>query len=76
MSALIYCNTDIVTGVNFEPRCSSGWVQIDATQTELLLQGGYDSEAFNTAFMGVLSLWTAGLAVGLIVGQIRKLKRG
>ncbi len=75
MSSLIYCNGDVKTGKRL-PECKSGWKQIDASQTELLLEGGFDSNAFQTGFSGVLFLWASGLAIGLIIGQVRKLKRG
>jgi hypothetical protein len=56
-------------------RCSD-WSVIDATQTEMLINGGFSQEAFLIGFSGVLTLWAAGLGAGLIVGVIRKLKNG
>ncbi len=52
-------------------RCSE-WVEIDATQTQLLVSGGFDQDAFEVAFGGVLTLWVAGLSIGLIISIIRK----
>jgi hypothetical protein len=41
---------------------------------ELLLAGGFDPEVAMYGFFGVMSLWAAGLAVGLIINQLRKLR--
>ena len=35
----------------------------------------FDPEAFALGFGGMLTLWVAGLTVGLILAQLRKLKR-
>lgn len=76
MANLISCDGALTTGESGEPLCSVAWVQIDSTQTELLVSGGFDTDAFMLAFNGVFLLWAIGLSVGLIVGIIRKTKKG
>jgi len=44
------------------------------SQLTLLLNGGFSIEAAQTGFFGVISLWIAGITVGLIIAQIRKLR--
>lgn len=43
-------------------------------QIDLLLNGGFDPQSFGIGFMGVLSLFAIGLATGIIVSQMRKLR--
>lgn len=43
-------------------------------QISLLLNGGFSIEAAEIGFLGVMSLWVAGVTVGLIISQIRKLR--
>jgi hypothetical protein len=45
-----------------------------APMLELLLAGGFDEEVAMLGFFGVVSLWVAGLSVGLIINLIRKLR--
>ena len=40
----------------------------------LILNGGIDLDMVETGFLGVMSLWVAGLTVGIILSQIRKLR--
>jgi hypothetical protein len=63
-----------VQGCNVETSpCPDGQGFVfDSTQIELLLNGGWNQDAFNLAFMGVLSLWVTGLTVGIIIAQVRK----
>ncbi|WP_339487823.1 hypothetical protein [Pseudomonas sp. EL_65y_Pfl2_R95] len=46
-----------------------------ADQLDLLLQGGFSPELFRIGFLGTLSLFVAGFGVGLVISQLRKLKR-
>ncbi|WP_146139999.1 hypothetical protein [Marinobacterium halophilum] len=41
---------------------------------DLLLNGGFDRDSFGLGFVGFLSLFAIGLATGLVVSQIRKLR--
>jgi len=40
----------------------------------LLLNGGFDAESFGIGFGGIISLWITGLAIGMIISQVRKVK--
>ena len=42
--------------------------------TDLLVNGGFSPELTQSGFIGVMSLWVAGLVVGLIIAQLRKLR--
>lgn len=44
-------------------------------QLDLLIQGGFDPELFQIGFIGTLTLFAIGFGVGLIISQLRKLKR-
>ncbi|NQD92914.1 hypothetical protein HP532_09660 [Pseudomonas sp. CrR25] len=44
-------------------------------QIDLLLQGGFSSELFRIGFLGTLSLFAVGFGIGLVISQLRKLKR-
>ena len=46
------------------------------SQLELLLQGGFSPELFQLGFLGTVLLFATGFGVGLIIAQLRKLKRG
>lgn len=46
----------------------------DSTGAELFLSGGVDYEVIQVGFMGVLSLFIAGLTIGLILRQIKQLR--
>jgi hypothetical protein len=41
---------------------------------DLLIQGGFDPDVALTGFFGVISLWGIGIAVGLIISMIRKVR--
>lgn len=63
--------------------CSSqAWVESyvvtpdQQAQLNLLTNGGFDSEMFLTFFMGTLMLFATGFAVGIIISQVRKMRRG
>jgi hypothetical protein len=43
-------------------------------QIDLLLNGGFDPQAFGVGFVGFMSLFAIGLATGLVVSQLRKLR--
>jgi len=45
-------------------------------QLELVVNGGFDSGAFMTFFEGTLGLFAVGFAVGIIISQLRKMRRG
>lgn len=47
---------------------------MDSTMSELLINGGFDAGSFEVAFVGVLLLWVTGFGIGLIIGQVRKLR--
>ncbi|TBW03698.1 hypothetical protein E0E52_14505 [Azotobacter chroococcum] len=62
--------------------CSSfEWIQAYVLPPEveghydLLVQGGFSTELFSIGFMGTLSLFVTGMTVGLVVSQLRKMKR-
>ncbi len=44
-------------------------------QLDLLIQGGFSPELFRIGFLGMLSMFAVGFGVGLIISQLRKLKR-
>lgn len=56
---------DVVEDVYLLPADAAGMV-------ELLLNGGFDPEAFGIAFSGILGLWATGLAIGFIASNVRK----
>lgn len=45
-------------------------------QLDLLIQGGFDPELFQIGFIGTLTLFAIGFGVGLVISQLRKIKRG
>lgn len=47
----------------------------EKSSLDLLLLGGFDSEAALLAFTGGLLLFAVGLGVGAVVAQIRRLNR-
>ncbi len=59
-------STKLVEGVLLPPS-SDG-------QLSLLLNGGFSIEAAEHGFLGIMSLWVAGLTVGIIISQLRKLR--
>lgn len=44
-------------------------------QLDLLIQGGFSTELFQVGFVGTLMLFAIGFGVGLVISQLRKLKR-
>lgn len=42
--------------------------------SSLILNGGIDLDMLGVGFVSVISLWGAGLTVGIILSQIRKLR--
>lgn len=44
--------------------------------SSLILNGGIDLEAVGIGFTSVISLWAAGLTVGIILSIIRKVRKG
>ncbi len=46
----------------------------DTTGAQLFLSGGVDYEVIQLGFMGVISLFIAGLTIGLILRQIKQLR--
>lgn len=44
-------------------------------QLNLLSSGGFDSDTFATFFEGTLALFAVGFTVGIIISQIRKVRR-
>ncbi|MWV13746.1 hypothetical protein F3I62_16725 [Pseudomonas sp. R-28-1W-6] len=44
-------------------------------QLDLLIQGGFSAELFQIGFGGTLTLFAIGFGVGLVISQLRKLKR-
>lgn len=47
-----------------------------AAQLELLTTGGFDTNSFSLFFSGTLLLFATGFAVGIIISQLRKIRRG
>jgi len=45
-----------------------------STQLSLLLAGGFDVQTAELGFLGVITLFVAGLSVGFIINMIRKLR--
>lgn len=48
----------------------------EQAQLELVVHGGFDSDTFLQFFGATLTLFAIGFSVGLVISQIRKLKRG
>lgn len=44
-------------------------------QIDLLVQGGFSTELFQVGFGGTLTLFAIGFGVGLVISQLRKMKR-
>jgi hypothetical protein len=75
--------TAYATGSDGVETCTTqAWVESyvvtpdQQAQLNLLTNGGFDSEMFTTFFMGTLMLFATGFAVGIIISQIRKMRRG
>ena len=45
-------------------------------QLDLVINGGFDPEVFATFFTATLMLFATGFAVGIIISQLRKMRRG
>jgi hypothetical protein len=58
--------TELLDGVILPPS-SDG-------QLSLLLNGGFSIDAAGQGFIGIMSLWVAGVTVGLIISLIRKVR--
>lgn len=44
-------------------------------QLDLLVQGGFSEDLFRIGFIGTLSCFAVGFGIGLVISQVRKLKR-
>lgn len=44
-------------------------------QLDLLIQGGFSADLFQIGFIGTLSMFAVGFGIGLVISQLRKLKR-
>jgi hypothetical protein len=58
--------TELLDGVILPP---SGDAQLS-----LLMDGGFSVDAAGQGFIGIMSLWVAGVTVGLIISLIRKVR--
>ena len=45
-------------------------------QLELVITGGFDGDTFMQFFMGTIMLFVVGFTVGIIISQLRKMRRG
>lgn len=45
-------------------------------QLDLLTQGGFDSSTFSLFFGATLLMFATGFAVGIVISQLRKIRRG
>lgn len=45
-------------------------------QLDLVINGGFDPEIFTFFFSATLMLFATGFAVGIIISQLRKMRRG
>jgi uncharacterized membrane protein YjjP (DUF1212 family) len=61
---------------------AQGWVDTyvvtpdEQAQLQLVIQGGFDSSSFSLFFGGTLLMFATGFAVGIVISQLRKLRRG
>lgn len=44
-------------------------------QLELLITGGFDTEIYLQFFWGTIGLFVVGFAAGIIISQVRKIRR-
>ena len=65
---LVTCST------NTTPCPLENQVTVTSDLVEILLTGGFDMASFELAFTGVLALWVTGLAIGIVIAQIRKVR--
>lgn len=49
-------------------------VWLESAHLELLLNGGFDQQSFEVAFMGILALWATGVGFGFIIAQVRRMR--
>lgn len=47
-----------------------------AASIDLLLGGGFSEEAFALGFIALLLMFGTGFGVGLVIAQLRKIRRG
>ena len=47
-----------------------------AASIDLLLGGGFSEEAFSLGFAAMCVLFAVGLGIGLVLSQLRKVRRG
>lgn len=61
---------------------SQGWVDTyvltpdQQAQIELVIHGGFDPDTFTFYFGATMLLFATGFTVGIIISQIRKIRRG
>lgn len=48
----------------------------EQAQLQLVINGGFDADNFLLFFGATLTLFATGFAVGIIISQIRKMRRG
>lgn len=46
-----------------------------AAQLDLLINGGFDADTFNLFLWGTLGLFVVGFTTGIIISQLRKMRR-
>lgn len=64
----------LACSVPLSPCPEESQVLVASWLSDLILNGGFDPDSFGVAFGGALVLWATGLAIGLIVAQIRKIR--
>lgn len=47
-------------------------VWLESAHIDLLLNGGFDAQSFEFAFMALMALWATGVGFGFIIAQVRK----
>jgi len=72
MASILQCSTGFVVDGQGLITCPETLENVDSAQLELLLVGGFDRDAFDIAFAGVIGLWVVGLTIGIIVSVLRK----
>lgn len=81
LAAVRVC-TSYTTGTDGAVSCSSEqyvetylFSTAESAELNLISTGGLDVEAFSLFFVGTLLVFATGLGVGLILSQIRKVRR-
>lgn len=46
-----------------------------AAQLDLLINGGFDADTYNLFFWGTVGLFIVGFTTGIIISQLRKMRR-